>query len=118
MKGLIGAVGLTLLLISTTASALCTGSGSFKTCTDNQGNNYTVQKFGNQTYTTGHNNRTGSSWSSNSNTIGNTTFQNGRSADGGTWNQTIQNIGNTQFRSGTDSNGNSFNKTCNQYGCN
>ncbi|WP_404362563.1 hypothetical protein [Marinobacter sp.] len=117
MKAFITVIGTSLLLLSTTAAAVCTGSGSFKTCTDNQGNNYTVQKFGNQTYTTGHNGRTGSNWSSNSTTIGTTTFQNGQSADGNTWNQTIQNIGDTQFRSGTDSNGNSFNSTCNQYGC-
>jgi hypothetical protein len=118
MKGLLSAAAITLLLLSTTANAICTGSGSFKTCTDNQGNSYTIQKFGNQTYMTGNNSRTGSSWSSNSTTIGNTTFQQGRSADGDSWNQTIQNIGNTQYRTGTDSNGNSFSTTCNQFGCN
>lgn len=118
MKAFLSAIGMSALLLSTPAAAICTGSGSFKTCSDNQGNNYTIQKSGNQTFTTGHNNRTGSRWSSNSNTIGNTTYQRGRSADGDTWNQTIQNIGNTQYRSGTDSNGNSFSTTCNQYGCN
>ncbi|MAE36059.1 MAG: hypothetical protein CMH97_12685 [Oceanospirillaceae bacterium] len=96
----------------------CYGNDSLKTCYDDSGNSYTVSKFGNQTTVQGTNSRTGSAWSSQSTTIGNTTYQTGTAADGGQWNQTIQTFGDTQYRSGTDSDGNYFNKTCNQFGCN
>lgn len=107
------------LAVSAGASANCIGSGSFKTCYDTQtGNNYTVQKFGDQTYMQGNNPRTGSTWNQNSNTIGNTTFHNGQSADGNSWSGTSNRIGGTTFNQGIDSRGNPYSSTCNQYGCN
>ncbi|MFD0988222.1 hypothetical protein [Methyloligella solikamskensis] len=108
-----------MLLATTLASeAACFGSDAFSTCSDSNGNSYTVQRFGNSTYVNGHNSRTGSSWSQNSNTFGNTTYHNGRAANGNSWNMTDQNFGGTRSLSGTDSQGNSFNYTCNQFGCN
>jgi len=71
-----------LLLISGSASAGCIGSGSLKNCYDDDGNAYTVQKFGNSTYVNGSNSRTGSRWNQDSQRIGNSTYTNGRDADG------------------------------------
>lgn len=101
------------------ANAACFGSDTMYSCNDIQsGNNYQVNKFGNTTYMSGSNYRTGSTWNQTSNTFGNTTYQNGTSSDGSTWRQTIQDNGSMgRTYSGTDSNGNYFHKTCNQFGC-
>lgn len=114
---------LAILLLSglfvTGANASCFGTENMYSCNDPQsGNNYQINKFGNTTYMTGNNPRTGSTWSQTSNTYGNTTYQSGSSSNGNTWNQTIQNNGSigTTY-SGTDSKGNYFHKTCNQFGC-
>lgn len=114
-------IGIVLLasLFFTNANAACFGSSNMYSCHDSQsGNNYQVNKFGNTTYMTGNNSRTGSTWSQTSNTYGNTTYQSGSSSNGNTWNQTIQNNGSmgTTY-SGTDSKGNYYSKTCNQFGC-
>lgn len=115
-KGIIYTSLLTALSVNTFAG--CIGTDSFYTCTESNGNTYNVTKIGDQTFTNGYNSNTGSSWSQNSNTIGNTTYQNGYDSDGNSWNQTINKIGNTTTYSGTDSDGNYFYKSCNQYGCN
>ncbi len=106
------------LVFSLPSHAECYGSGSYKTCYDNSGNTYDVQKIGNSTYLNGRNSNTGSTWSQDSTTIGNTTYQNGRASNGNSWSGTSTTIGNTTYHNGTDSNGNYYNKTCNQYGCN
>ncbi|MFZ7202393.1 hypothetical protein ACLSZC_04295 [Avibacterium avium] len=105
---------LTLSLISCVgaANAQCIGSDVMSTCYDDNGNEYTVTRYGNITDVQGYNSNTGSSWSQTSQTIGNTTYQDGIDSNGNSWNQTIQNIGNSTYYSGTDSNGNSFYKTC------
>lgn len=106
-------------LFATGVNASCFGVESSYTCSDPQsGNTYNVRKFGDSTSMTGTNSRTGSNWSQNSRTYGNTTHQDGRSSDGSSWRQTIQNNGSmgTTY-SGTDSKGNYYNKTCNQFGC-
>jgi hypothetical protein len=100
------------------AEAACFGSGAFKSCYDDSGNSYTIQKFGNTTAMQGYNSRTGSTWSQDSSTFGNTTITNGRSADGDSWNMQQQRIGNSTFYSGQDSDGNSFSGTCGAFGCN
>lgn len=112
-----------LLLLSglfvSSANAACFGSDTMYTCNDPQsGNNYQINKFGNSTYMTGNNLRTGNTWRQNSTTYGNITQQNGTSSDGSTWRQTIQNNGamGTTY-SGTDSQGNYYSKTCTQFGC-
>lgn len=100
------------------ANAGCTGSGSYYHCYDyNTGNSYNISKFGNQTRVSGYNINTGSSWSQNSTTYGNTTYQNGYSSNGNSWNQTIRHNSAYTNYSGIDSNGRSFNKTCNGYNC-
>ncbi|MGP4864628.1 hypothetical protein ACTXGK_10595 [Psychrobacter sp. T6-5] len=114
---------LSILLLSglfmTGANAGCFGSSNLYSCNDPQsGNNYQVNKFGSSTYMTGNNPRTGSTWSQNSSTYGNITYQNGTSSDGSTWRQTIQDNGSMgRTYSGTDSQGNYYSKTCSQFGC-
>jgi len=106
------------LLTAQVSVAACYGSGNFKTCTDDSGNSYNVRQFGNTTITNGYNPNTGSQWSQNSNTIGNTTFHNGVDANGNAWKGTSTRIGSTTIHQGVDSNGNIYSKTCNQFGCN
>lgn len=103
---------------SMSAQAACYGTGSYQTCTDNSGNSYNVSRYGNQTQVNGYNAGTGSSWSQNSTTVGNTTFHNGTAANGNSWNGTTQSYGGITTHSGTDSRGNYYNKTCTAYGCN
>lgn len=97
-----------LMAMSAMSWAGCTGSSTYYTCSDDSGNTYSVNKIGNYTMTQGHNYNTGASWNSTSNTIGNTTYQNGRAANGNSWNQTITDYGSSTHYSGTDSNGNYF----------
>lgn len=110
-----------LAILSTTVStqAACYGTGNFRTCYDNNGNTYNVQKFGNQTITHGSNASTGSTWSQTDTTFGNTTITNGQAANGNSWNMTQQNF-DSGFRtySGTDSNGSFFSGSCTKFGCN
>jgi hypothetical protein len=106
------------LLLSSTGYAQCVGTGAFKTCTDNQGNSYTVNKIGNTTYTQGRNSRTGSSWNQNSTTIGNATMHNGRAANGSSWNINTTNVGEYQYHSGRDSRGKPINCATGPYGLN
>lgn len=94
--------------ISASAHAGCVGTDTFKTCTDESGNTYSVSKFGNTTSVQGYNSRTGSSWSQESNKFGNTTITNGRDADGNSWNMQQQKLGSGSFTTGTDSDGNPF----------
>ncbi|CAA6807826.1 MAG: Unknown protein [uncultured Campylobacterales bacterium] len=82
----------------------CIGSGSLKTCYDNNGNTYNVNKIGSSTYVNGSNSNTGSSWSSTSNRVGDTTYTTGTASNGNTWNSTSSKYGTY----GTDSEGNSF----------
>lgn len=118
MRKLAFSVGImSIVAFTSAANAACYGSSSYQNCTDDYGNSYSVQRYGNTTQLNGYNSQTGSSWNQNSQTIGNTTYHNGTSADGNNWNMTQQRIGNNTFYSGTDSNGNSINKTCNQFGC-
>lgn len=97
-------VAVALLSFAVPASAGCFGTGSFRTCTDNSGNTYTTTRVGNQSFTTGSNARTGSTWSQNSMSIGNNTYVNGRAANGNSWNATITPYGTF----GTSSDGDSF----------
>jgi len=128
------------LLAAGSAQAACYGSGSFKTCTDANGNSYTVQNSGSTTTVQGYNPNTGNSWNQSTQRIGNSSYTNGSDAQGNNWTQNTQKIGNTTYQSGydsdgnsyngtvrksgsstnysgTDSDGNYYNKTCNAYGC-
>ena len=118
MRRITLATSLALMMMVGTASAACIGSGSFQSCTDNSGNSYSVNRFGNSTFMNGTNSRTGSTWSQNSNTFGNTTMHSGRSSDGGNWNLTEQRMGSSRSITGTDSNGRSVNRFCGSFGCN
>jgi len=115
MKKYLFAMAITALAFS--ANAGCYGSGSYKTCTDDSGNTYNVQRYGNTTNVQGYNAQNGTNWSQTSNTYGNTTQTYGTAGNGQNWNSTtITSPGMTQ-QYGTDSRGNSFNKTCTAAGC-
>ncbi|HDX8356737.1 TPA: hypothetical protein RQN15_000461 [Aeromonas hydrophila] len=111
------ALSLSILLFSGIASAECIGSDNLKTCYDEHGNTYTVQKFGGTTYVEGQNSRTGSTWSQQSQQLGNSTYTTGQDADGNSWNSTATKMGSSTIINGTDSDGDSFTTTCNEYGC-
>lgn len=104
-----------LSILAMSAQAMCVGSGSFQTCTDNSGNTYSVQRFGNTTNVQGYG--PNGTWNQSSQTLGNTTFHNGTAVNGNPWHGTTQSIGNMQFHNGVDSRGRSYNKTCTPYGC-
>ncbi|MFH7526466.1 hypothetical protein AB2J22_13565 [Aeromonas sp. A5] len=106
-----------LLFLSWSASAECIGSGNLKTCYDSSGNSYTVQKFGDSTYVSGYNSKTGSSWNQDSQKIGNSTFTNGKAANGQSWNSTATKIGDSTIIYGKDSGGKKFSAVCGKYGC-
>jgi hypothetical protein len=72
--------------------------------------------MGNTPIMNGYDSQTGSSWSQNSTTIGNTTIHNGM-MNGNSWNSTDTQIGNMKGIYGTDSRGNSFSRTCGPLGC-
>lgn len=106
MKKWILALG--LVAAGAAAQASCIGSSSFSSCTDDKGNSYDVSRFGNTTYVQGRNSSTGSSWSQTSQSVGSTTYHQGRSADGNSWSGTTQSSGGTNYYSGRDSRGNNY----------
>jgi hypothetical protein len=117
MKRLILMAAILLAVLTGAAQAACFGSDAFSTCTDSSGNSYSVQRFGNTTSVQGSN-PDGSSWSQNSNTMGNTTYTNGET-NGQQWNMTAQHNGPFTTYSGTNAAGQPFFHSCSQYGgCN
>ena len=100
------------------ADAYCVGTNALSTCYDDSGNSYTVNRFGNQTHMNGYNAQTGSTWSQDSTTLGNSTYHTGQ-ANGRPWNETeTRYAGGIRSIYGTDSEGNSFNYQCAPYsGC-
>ncbi|OYD77969.1 UNVERIFIED_ORG: hypothetical protein BDU10_3092 [Burkholderia sp. CF145] len=108
-----------MALVSASAFANCFGGPSMQTCTDNSGNSYAVNRYGNTTTVQGTNAQTGSSWHETANTYGNTTYINGQAANGANWNENITSYGNgNRIISGTNSSGQSFSRYCTPYGCN
>jgi len=107
---------LLLAALPSVASATCTGSDWMQTCRDNEGNTYTVNRFGNTTTVRGNNTNDGSSWSQRSTTWGNTTQTTGTAANGNSWNETERHYGGNTTYSGTDSDGQPYSYTCTQYG--
>lgn len=106
-----------LLSIPLFSHAACYGTGAFRSCTDDSGNSYTVQRYGNTTQVQGYNANTGSTWNQSSSTYGNTTQTYGTAVNGQNWNSTTIVSPGMVNQSGTDSNGRSFNKTCTSAGC-
>ncbi|WP_312805628.1 hypothetical protein [Atlantibacter hermannii] len=116
MKKLIASL---IAMTSFATAAQCVGTNAFSTCTDVNGNNYTVSRMGGMTTVNGRNSQTGTSWSQTSNTIGNQTYTNGRASNGQSWNETQTNFGGGQrMISGRNSQGQSYSYNCNQFGCN
>lgn len=123
------------------AQSSCVGSGALRTCTDAaSGNVYTTSRIGSTSLTTGSNVNTGTTWSQNTQRVGDTSFTNGTNSRGDAWNSSTQRIGDTSITTGSDSRGRNFNvttqrigdstlvnatdskgnvttKVCNQYGC-
>lgn len=106
-----------VLLSSFNVRAQCIGSDTFSTCTDNNGNSYTVNRMGNMTTVNG-NFSNGSTWSQSSTAIGNFTYTNGTAANGKSWNETQINTGERRIVTGINSQGEPYSYSCNQYGCN
>lgn len=94
-------------LIAMPASAQCLGSGAFTFCSDASGNSYTTTRVGNQSYTTGTNSRTGSSWNQSTSRVGDWSFTQGQDARGRSWNSTTNPLG---FTNGIDADGNSYSR--------
>lgn len=89
-----------LLAFSSASFAACYGTENLYSCNDASGNSYSVNKFGDMTTVNGRNSRTGSSWSQQSNQLGDTTYIRGNT-NGKAWNETI-----TPYSTyGTDSRG-------------
>lgn len=86
------AVAAGMIMLAGSASASCFGTGAFQTCSDTRsGNNYTIQRYGNTTSMQGYNTRTGSRWSQDSYSFGNSTQHYGRDSDGNRWSQSCYN---------------------------
>ncbi|MDN3397869.1 hypothetical protein QL919_03905 [Psychrobacter sp. APC 3426] len=101
------------LLISSATYAECTELLSGKRCTDEYGNQYTIQNtLSGGTEVRGYNPRTGSRWSqSTRKSLGGDIIQEGVDADGRRWNQTIhKDLGGRTVISGVDSDGNRYRK--------
>ncbi|SDX99259.1 hypothetical protein [Roseicitreum antarcticum] len=105
-----------LAALTGTASASCYGTSNVYTCTDSSGNTYNVNRYGGSTSVQGYNSSTGSTWSQNSHSYGNTTNTYGQAANGNSWNSTTNRYGSGSSTYGTDSRGRSFNSFC--YGSN
>ena len=87
-----------LAATSINASANCVGTNSFQTCYDYQsGNQYDIQRFGNTTIMEGSNPRTGSRWTQESTTYGNTTYHDGTDSNGNRWSTTCQSYGGQMY---------------------
>ena len=93
-------------LVAAPTWAACFGSPNMYTCSDNSGNSYNVNRFGNTTTVNGYNAQTGSNWNQTSQHYGNTTYTQGQAANGNSWNSTTQSYGNGYSNTyGTDSRG-------------
>jgi len=104
------------LLIASAAHAACVGMPAFQTCNDAAGNSYTVNRLGNTTMMQGSSALTGSQWSQQSTTFGNTTMHNGVT-NGQPWHMQEQTFGGMTTYSGVNAAGEAFYHTCNQFGC-
>lgn len=118
MKTWLTVVAAAASLIGAPTWAACFGSTNMYTCSDNSGNSYNVNRFGNTTTVNGYNAQAGSNWNQTSQHYGNTTYTQGQAANGNSWNSTTQSYGNGYSNTyGTDSRGRSFSRQCGPYGC-
>lgn len=108
-----------LAFVSTAAHATCTGTGSFRTCTDNKsGNVYNTYSTPSYSTTNGRNLQNGSNWSQQTYRYGGgSSYTSGRDSHGRSWDQRTQQMGNSTIYSGRDASGTSYYYTCNQAGC-
>lgn len=83
---LIGLAAAGAVALASPAMANCSTFGNTTNCYDSQsGNRYNIQEYGDTTMMRGSNSRTGSRWSQRSNTIGGSTYHNGRDSQGNSW---------------------------------
>ena len=105
-----------LSLMPLAGHTACYGSDNFQTCSDYNGNTYSIRRYGNTTQMDGYS-IDGGSWSQTSRTNGNTTQHQGFSSDGGSWNMTQRQLGGgRQSYDGLNSDGQYFTYTCDAYG--
>ncbi|MDX1205249.1 hypothetical protein GOL97_18170 [Sinorhizobium medicae] len=78
-------------LIAAPAFAMCVGTETLSSCSDASGNDYTITRMGNTTMMEGTNARTGSRWSQDSYSLGNSVIHQGRDSDGNSWSTTCIN---------------------------
>lgn len=111
-KALIAAGAIAFIgVVSTTANAACTGYGVYQTCSDAQGNHYTVKRYGlGTTQMKGYNNRTGSRWSQTTTDYGSLGITRHRgTTNGQKWSLNVNRVGGATHYSGRDSNGSRIN---------
>lgn len=108
-----------LIVMSGSAAAQCVGSNQFATCTDMNGNSYTVNRMGGMTTVQGMNSN-GNTWNETTTNVGGgMSMTHGTDSNGNSWNETQTNLGGGMHSvTGTDSNGNSYSHICSQFGCN
>ena len=99
------------------ARAHCAGTPDYMVCIDSAGNHSTSIRYGDSSHASGGNFSTGSTWSHDTRSIGNTTFSEGR-RNGRAWTRTDVDLGRgTRATYGTDSRGRPFGSVCGPYGC-
>lgn len=109
---------LSSLVFSGSVFAQCVGSDAFSTCTDQSGNTYQVQRYGNTTHVNGTA-ANGVTWNQTTNTYGNQSHTTGTASNGNTWTENRTDYGNGNYNvQGTNSNGEYYSHNCNRFGCN
>ena len=99
------------------AGANCAGTPGFSVCLDASGNHTTTIRAGGSSHVSGGSLATGSAWSHETRSIGNTTFSEGRN-NGRVWTRTDVDLGGgTRATYGDDSRHGAFGSVCGPYGC-
>ena len=99
------------------ATANCAGTPAFNVCLDASGNHTTTIRSGDSSHVSGGSIATGSTWSHETRSIGNTTFSEGR-RNGHGWTRTDIDLGGgARATYGADSRGGAFGSVCGRYGC-
>lgn len=107
-----------LALATTGAHATCSGTGSYRTCTDNQsGSTYSTYGTKNYSNTQGYNPQTRSHWNQQTWNYGGMGSQTtGKDSRGRQWSQRTQRMGNRTIYSGRDASGNNYYYSCDDKG--
>lgn len=105
MKFMIAAIAVAL------ASGTAVAQSSYRT--DQYGNSYQTHRSGNISQTYGSNASTGSTWSSTTQNVGNSSYTTGTNSNGQGWSSTTHNYGGGNSTTySTDSRGNTTTRSC------